>query len=88
MKSAYERAMERFGGDPIRTLTDDQKQRIAEIDRVYQARLAQADLNHKERLRKAGRNPAESEQIHRDYTVECASLRAECERKKERVRDE
>ena len=42
MKSAYELAMERLGGS--RSYTNGQKQQMAEIDRKFEARLAEARL--------------------------------------------
>jgi len=44
MKSAYELAMERLGGAPLQNYTAEQKERLAEIDRKYDARVAQLRL--------------------------------------------
>ena len=43
MKSAYELAMERLGGEG-RELAPEQKQRLAEIDRRTEAKIAQARI--------------------------------------------
>lgn len=41
MKSSYELAMERFGGGEDKPLSDEQKEKIAEIDSKYQAKIAE-----------------------------------------------
>ena len=38
MKSAYEKALERFGQLKIEKLTDDQKQQLAELDALYKSK--------------------------------------------------
>ena len=38
MKSAYERAMERFGSEPVKSLTDEQRAEIASIADKYKAK--------------------------------------------------
>ena len=43
MKSAYELAMERMGGDDDKPLTDEQKEKIAEIDTKYKAKIAETE---------------------------------------------
>jgi len=58
-KSAYELAMERFrqkdreAGVEERPLTDEQKAAIAEARQVYQARIAEREILHRDALRKA-----------------------------------
>ena len=37
MKSAYEKALERFGKTQIIKLTDEQKEKIAELESLYKA---------------------------------------------------
>jgi len=86
MKSAYELALERLGGEPIKKLSDNQKERIAEVDRVYQAKIAEAKLMSEERLKKA--NHDDIKQIQDDLTVELASLHERMEREKEKIRNE
>jgi hypothetical protein len=55
MKSAYEIAMERLEKEhgPARKLTDDQKARIAEIDRRFDAKIAEAKLGFESKLKQA-----------------------------------
>jgi hypothetical protein len=52
MKSAYELAMERLNKErgPERKLTDEQKAALAEIDRKYEAKIAEARLGGTGRL--------------------------------------
>ena len=58
-KSAYELAMERLrrkdqeGGVVERPLTDAQKAAIAEARRVYEAKVAEREILHRDALRKA-----------------------------------
>ena len=45
MKSAYERAMERFGQtEPLPTLTDAQRAELAAIADKYRAKIAEREL--------------------------------------------
>lgn len=44
MKSAYELAMERMGGGEDKPLTDEQKEKIAEIDSKYKAKIAERKI--------------------------------------------
>ena len=56
VKSAYELAMERFkrqdkeAGLERKPLTDQQKAAIAEIRNFYEAKLAEADLLHQDKM--------------------------------------
>lgn len=92
MKSAFERAMERFGGSeaPRRTLTDAQKSRIAEINNFYQAKIAERETFLRSRITTAqargdAKEAAELEdQLRRDL----AALKDEWEAKKQKVWEE
>jgi hypothetical protein len=53
MKSAYERAMERFGQEKITKLSDEQKQKLAELEKLYQAKIAERELLLKAQKEKA-----------------------------------
>jgi len=86
MKSAYERAMERFGSEPVRTLSQEQKTALAEIDRKYKAKVAEADLSANRR-RASAADQAARDQVGQDLVVELASLREKCEREKDRIRN-
>ncbi len=91
MKSAYELAMERLAkSDPDagRPLTDEQKQRLAEIDRVYQGKWAEREIFLKKQLNDALAEQKfdELEQIKQQLASEKARLDEEREDEKERVR--
>lgn len=91
MKSAYELAMERLSReDPeaSRPLSDAQKQRIAEIDRVYKGRLAEREIFLKQRIEEAlsAGNYAELPALKRQLADEKSRIEEECEDEKERVR--
>jgi hypothetical protein len=90
MKSAYELAMERLGkADPAAApLSPEQKARLAEIDRVYQGKLAEREIFLQQQLRDAlaARNPDEADKIRKQISGEKARLEEEREEEKERVR--
>jgi len=91
MKSAYELAMERLAkSDPGkgRMLTAAQKGRLAEIDRVYQGKLAEREIFLKQQLDKAlaAQNADDFEKIKRQMIDEKARLAEDQEAEKERVR--
>ena len=88
MKSAYDLAMERYGSEPIKKLTDKQKQEIAEIDSIYQSKVAEAQVMNQENLKKSGGDFDKIRQIKDDLVVELASLNEKYEMKKERIRNE
>ncbi len=85
MKSAYELAMERFGGEPAKQYTPEQKEQFAEIDREYDAKIAQAKLQAKTERNKAGQHE-QIKQIDDALTNEIQSLEAKREAKKEALR--
>ncbi|MGI5923469.1 MAG: hypothetical protein ACOX9E_05955 [Lentisphaeria bacterium] len=85
MKSAFELAMERLGGN-IRQYSDEQKEQLAEVDRLYESKIAQAKFAAADRLKKAGNDGAQQEQIQNDLAVELRSLEEQRERKKEELR--
>jgi hypothetical protein len=90
MKSAYELAMERLAkADPAATLLSaEQKARLAEIDRVYQGKLAEREIFLKQQLREAlaARKLDEADKIRKQISGEKARLEEEREEEKERVR--
>jgi hypothetical protein len=89
MKSAYELAMERLSktAPPIK-LTEEQKKKLAELDSIYAAKIAERDLFLKGELVKAvDKNDAQAfEQLEKQRVSERKSLQAELEEKKEKVR--
>lgn len=87
MKSAYELAMERLEKESpsAGSLTDQQKAELAEIDRVYDAKIAEREvfLNGA----KAKENDrAERAKIERQLVSERERINAEREAKKDKVR--
>ena len=90
MTSAYELAMERLAkNDPGAVpLTGEQKTRLAEIDRVYQGKIAEREIFLKQQLATALReqNLDEAEKIRKQVGSERTRLEEERENEKERVR--
>jgi hypothetical protein len=91
MKSAYELAMERLSkSDPGsgKAVTPEQRARLAEIDRVYQGRIAEREIFLKQQLEKAlsGQDADEVEKVRRQISSEKARLEEEREAEKDRVR--
>jgi cysteinyl-tRNA synthetase len=90
MKSAYELAMERLAKSDgaSRPLTAEQKQRLAEIDRVYQGKIAEREIFLKQQLDAAlaGQQFDEADKIRQQIANEKARLEEERESEKERGR--
>jgi septin family protein len=88
MKSAYERAMERFGQEKITKLSDEQKQKLAELEKLYQAKIAERELLLKAQKEKAAQanDPEAYYQIDAQLVSERQRLQEELEEKKEEVR--
>ncbi len=89
MKSAYELAMERLQAEtPSVSLTDEKRAELAELDRVYQAKIAEKEIFIQGQIAKAVEaGDAEAmvsldKQLSSDRQV----LQAELEEKKEQVR--
>ena len=89
MKSAYELAMERLAkGQPVITLTDDQKKQLAEIDSQFKARIAEKDLFLKGEIAKVQSSGKfdEVEALEKQLRSEIRRLQEDCEAKKEKLR--
>lgn len=91
MKSAYELAMERLAkSDPNagKPITAEKKARLAEIDRVYQGKLAEREIFLKKQLDEAwaAQKAEEVDKIKKQLGSERARLDEEREEEKERVR--
>ena len=91
MKSAYELAMERLAkSDPSSSapLTPEQKSRLAEIDRVYQGKLAEREIFLKKQLDEAYASEKfeDAEKIKQQLSSERARIEEDREAEKERVR--
>jgi len=86
MKSAYELAMEKLEKeDPSSAVTDEQKEQLAEIDRLYDAKIAEREVFLKGSIAKA-KDHAERQQLEQQLKDERAKINAERESKKDRVR--
>lgn len=90
MKSAYELAMERLAkSEPAaKALSPEQKNRLAEIDRVYQGKVAEREIFLRQKLDAAlaGQQFDEADKIRRQIADEKARLEEEREAEKDRVR--
>ncbi len=85
MKSAFELAMERFGG-PLKQYSDEQKAQLAEVDSSYESQIVQARFAAQARLEKAEGDLEETRKIQEELADEIRSLEARRERKKEELR--
>ena len=91
-KSAYEIILERLkkkdreDGVEERPLTVEQKDRIAELRRVYDARLAEREILHHSSLRKALHDPEAAEKLEEEYRRDRERLGSERDRKIAEVR--
>lgn len=87
MKSAFEKALERFGDTDMTDYSQEQKEQFAEIDRKYDAKAAQARMNAEQRRAQLSGNPEGVEQIDDDLVVELRSIEERRERDKAAVRN-
>jgi len=85
MKTAYELAIERLGGAE-KKLTQEQKKELAEIDRVYDAKVAEAKIGSESRLKEASDDPEKEKQVREELAEELARLDRKREDKKDAVR--
>jgi len=86
MKSAYELAMERAGGeaDP---LSDDQKAALAEIDSKMKAKVAETEIMFDQQIA-TERDPAKLAFIQQTRQEQIAKVKNDAEAEKENVRRE
>ncbi|HVO11478.1 MAG TPA: hypothetical protein VMX54_12120 [Vicinamibacteria bacterium] len=91
-KSAYELALERLRrkdreeGVEERPLSDEQRARIADLRRVYEARLAEREILHHSSLRKAAGDPEAVEKLEEEYRRDRERIASERDRKIEAAR--
>ena len=91
MKTAYELAMERLrkqdqeAGIEARTVTDEQKAEIAEVRRVYKARIAQEEVMFGSQLRNTV-DPGERDTLQLQLRHERERLTSEQETKIDKIR--
>lgn len=90
-KSALELAMERLrqrdaeSGAGALHLTEDQKAEIAEVRRVYAARIAEREIMHRAKLASVW-DPAERQALDEEFRRDLRRLNEERDAKIERVR--
>jgi hypothetical protein len=89
MKSAYELAMERLQkASPSLSLSDKQKEELAELDSRYRAKIAEKELFLKDQIRKAQAKSKVDDinSLQKQLVSEVRRLQEECEAKKEKLR--
>jgi hypothetical protein len=90
-KSAYELAMERLrrkdveAGVEERAVTDEQKAEIAEVKRVYSARIAEAEILYKSRLLTTI-EPEQRQKLDDEHRRDLSRLQEDRERKLAKIR--
>ena len=88
MKSAYELAMERMGGDE-KPLTAEQKEQIADVDAKYKAKIAERRIFLEKAIKDvlAQEKTEEAEELRSQLVQETAKLEAKSEEEKDRIRE-
>jgi hypothetical protein len=90
-KTAYELILERLkqkdraDGVAERVLTKAQKQKIAEIRKLYEAKLAEREILHQSERRKA-KDPEALEQLEQEYRRDRERIASERDRKMDEAR--
>ncbi|MCP4643749.1 MAG: hypothetical protein GY851_25110 [bacterium] len=86
MKSAYELAMERLNKEsgPQKTLTDEQKAAIAEIENKAEAGIAEQRVHYEGKIA-AVTTAEELAQLTEEQAASIASIESQRDRKKEAV---
>lgn len=88
LKSAWELALERTGGQSSAKLTDAQKTKLAELDKLYTAKIAQEELTLKPKIAEA-RADGEDETVQKleeQLQMMLGRIRRKLESEKEAVR--
>lgn len=87
MKSAYELAMSRLEqGSPTRSLTEEQKKALAEIDSEYDAKVAERKIFLEGEIAKIAGDEFAGDSLRKQLASEIASIEEKRESKKEKVR--
>jgi hypothetical protein len=84
MKSAYELAMERLGGES-QELTDEQKILIADIDIKMKSRIAEAQIMFDQQLATEA-DPAKAAFIQQTRQQQIAKIKADADDAKQQIR--
>jgi hypothetical protein len=91
-KTAYELILERLKqkdraqGVSEKPLSDEKKARIAELRKVYEAKLAEREILHQSERRKAG-DPETLEALEQEYRRDRERIAGERDRKIDAVRE-
>ena len=88
LKSSWELALERTGGKSTAKLTNEQKAKLAELDKVYTAKIAERELELKPKIataHAAGKTD-DAQKLDEILRNEVAKLRGKLEDEKEKVR--
>ena len=91
-KSAYELAMQRLKqkdrdeGIEERAVSDEQKAEIAELRRVYEAKLAEREILHRSNVMKAAADASVVEALEDEYRRDRERIQSERDRKIEAAR--
>lgn len=88
MKSSYELAMERMGGED-KPLTDEQKERIAEVVAKYKAKIAERKIFLEKAIQDAlaQEKGEEAEELRSQLVQETAKLETKSEEEKDKIRE-
>ena len=88
LKSSWELALERTGGKSSAKLTNEQKAKLAELDRVYTAKIDERELELQPKI--AAANAAgkaeDAQKLDEILRNEIAKFRGKLEDEKEKVR--
>ena len=85
MKSSFDLAMERLGG-AMEQLTAEQKKQLAELNSIYESRIAQAKLRADDQLRQLQGDAEKQDVTRRQLADELARLTSERDSRKDELR--
>jgi hypothetical protein len=88
IKSAYELAMERTGGQSGKKLTTEQKTKLAELDCVYSAKIAEEELSLTPKISaaRAAHDLEGAQKLEETLRAQVQKLRGKLDDAKEAVR--
>ena len=85
MKSAYELAMERLGGES-NALSDEQKAALAEVDAKMKAKIAETEITFDQQLATEP-DPAKAAMIQQTRQQQIAKIKEDAEAEKDAIRN-
>ena len=85
MKSAYELAMERLGGES-NALSDEQKAALAEVDAKMKAKIAETEITFDQQLA-SEQDPAKAAMIQQTRQQQIAKIKEDAEAEKDAIRN-